>query len=344
MSRAPSRLQQYIPSFCLWWIGMVHDFWMYRGDTAFVRSMLPGVRAIQSFFAAFRKENGSLGYLPWWRNFDWVNEWPRGEPPTEPDGSSAPFDFQYLLALNWSAELEDHLGSKALAGEYRSVATQLASTTRTLYWVESRSLFADTPRHAQFSQHSNLLAVLSGVVQGAPARALIEKTLSDPSLAQCSYFFRHYLHSAVNQVGLGDRYVDLLSDWYAMIDRGLTTFAERPENSANPSRSDCHAWSASPNFEIFRTILGIDTAAPGFNRIRIRPFLGPLQHAAGAIPHPRGEIAVRLARKVDGVEVDVLLPPGTTGEFIWQTSHRPLPAGRTQFRIPEAGQDGKEKK
>ncbi|HUG52072.1 MAG TPA: family 78 glycoside hydrolase catalytic domain, partial [Vicinamibacteria bacterium] len=34
-SRAPTRLQQYIPPFSLWWIGMVHDYWRYQDDHAF---------------------------------------------------------------------------------------------------------------------------------------------------------------------------------------------------------------------------------------------------------------------------------------------------------------------
>ena len=41
-------------------------------------------------------------------------------------------------------------------------------------------------------------------------------------------------------------------------------------------------------------MLGIDSAAPGFARVVIHPYLGKLTHPAGAIPHPKGEIAVSL--------------------------------------------------
>ena len=43
-SRYPSSSTQYIPTFSLLWIGMLHDFWLYRGDSDFVRAQLPGTR------------------------------------------------------------------------------------------------------------------------------------------------------------------------------------------------------------------------------------------------------------------------------------------------------------
>ena len=68
----------------------------------------------------------------------------------------------------------------------------------------------------------------------------------------------------------------------------MTTWAEIPD--INNARSDCHAWGASPNIEFFRTILGIDSDAPGFARIKIVPHLGSLKNIHGEIPHPRGKI------------------------------------------------------
>ncbi|HEY1214940.1 MAG TPA: hypothetical protein VGE93_15020, partial [Bryobacteraceae bacterium] len=94
-SRAPSHLQQYIPPFSLWWIGMVHDYWMYVDDPAFVKQMLPGIRAVLEFYASYQKENGSLNPMPWWNFVDWAKPWKNGVPPANPDGSSsAALDLQ----------------------------------------------------------------------------------------------------------------------------------------------------------------------------------------------------------------------------------------------------------
>ena len=122
-SRAPSNLQQYIPPFSLWWIGMVHDYWMYVDDPAFVKQMLTGVRSVLDFYANFEKTNGSLNRMPWWNFVDWVKQWPAGEPPSNKDGSSAAaLDLQLLMAYHWAADLEDARGSHLLASEYRRKA------------------------------------------------------------------------------------------------------------------------------------------------------------------------------------------------------------------------------
>lgn len=322
-SRAPSRLMQYIPPFSLWWIGMLHDYWMYQDDPAFVRRMLPGVRAVLNFFAARQKDNGSLRRMPWWNFVDWVHQWTEGVPTSPADGSSAPLDLQLLLAYRWAAEMEEVLGSESVAEDDRDAEDQLRSAVRTLYWSDARKMFADTPGGVEFSQHVNALAILADVSTGAEAKDLIERIIADKSLVQCSIYFRHYLHSALNKAGAGDRYLDQLGPWRNMLAAGLTTWAE----TEDPSRSDCHAWGASPNYELFRTVLGIDSKSPGFRRVAIRPFLGKLTRAAGSIPHPKGEIRVKLALNGKQLDAEVHLPEGTTGELDWHGARKELTAG-----------------
>jgi alpha-L-rhamnosidase len=328
-SRAPSRLQQYIPPFSLWWIGILHDYWMYQDDPAFVHSMLPGVRAVLSFFAARQQASGSLGRLPWWNFVDWTREWHDGVPPALEDGRSAPLDLQLLLAYGWAGEMEAAVGSPVRGAEDRQAAAHLREAVRASYWDAGRRLFADTPAHRAFSQQTNALAVLADVVEGVQARDLIERVAADDTLVQCSIYFRHYLDSAMNKAGAGDRYLEMLGPWRTMLARGLTTWAE----TADPTRSDCHAWGASPNFELFRTVLGIDSAAPGFRRVSIRPFLGKLTHASGAIPHPRGEIAVSLALHEGKLDAIVDLPAGIDGEFHYQGQTRPLHPGGNHLTL-----------
>ncbi len=319
-SRYPSRLQQYIPGFSLWWIGMLHDYRMYVDDPEFVQRMAPGVQAILSFFEAHQKPGGSLGPMPWWNYLDWT-PWPGGVPPSTPDGSSAPADLQLLLAFQWAADL---------GLPYEAKGSELAATIQKLYWNRERQLYADTPEGRAFSQQTNILAILAGLVTGREAQELMDRILADASLTQCSLYFRHYLFSALNRVHEGDRYLALLEPWRKMLRAGLTTWAE----TEDPTRSDCHAWSASPNYELFHTVLGIDSAAPGFHRVLIRPYLGPLRSASGEIPHPKGRISVRLQLSPEGkLQADIELPAGTPGDFVWKGESHPLPPGKSRLTL-----------
>lgn len=330
-SRAPSALQQYIPPFSLWWIGMVHDYWMYVDDPQFAKEMLPGVQAVLSFYARFQKPNGSLGKMPWWNFVDWVKQWPNGEPPAEADGSSAAaLDLQLLLAYGWAADLERALGSTALASAYADAGAQLKSTILEMDWDKSRGLFADQPSHRTYSQHVNTLAVLGHIISPAEAHSVMQKVFSDATLAPASIYFRAYTNAALREAGMGDEYVSKLGPWREMLGDGLTTWAEW---NGPDSRSDCHAWGASPNFELLRTVAGIDSAAPGFRKVRIAPNLGTLPDLTAQAPSPAGLIQLKLQHKGSHLTADVELPPGITGDFVWNASTKALRPGSNHLEF-----------
>ena len=323
-SRAPSYLQQYIPPFSLWWIGMVHDYWMYADDEPFVRSMLPGIRAILSFFASHQKQSGSLERLPWWNFVDWTKHWTDGVAPAEADGSSsAALDLQLLMGFGWAAEIEQSLGDRALAEEDRAAAEKLRTTIRETDWDGARGLFADQPSHRTYSQQVNTLAVLAHLLPEQEARGTVEKIFADSTLEASSIYFRAYTNATLREVNLGDRYLESLSPWREMLNDGLTTWSEW---NGPDTRSDCHAWGASPNFELFRTLAGIESAAPGFRSVRVAPNLGALKHLSASMPHPNGEITVELTNDTR-FTADVTLPPGISGEFIRAGSKKLLHPG-----------------
>jgi hypothetical protein len=330
-SRAPSYLQQYIPPFSLWWIGMVHDYWMYVEDPAFVRSMLPGVRAVLEFFGRYQNPDGSLAHMPWWNFVDWVKQWPGGVPPANADGSSsAAIDLQLLMADQWAADLEQALGNHALGAADAASAEQLKKTILATDWDAARGLFADQPEHRSYSQHVNTLAVLAGVIGPEKGRQLMEQVIADSTLAQSSIYFRAYTNGALRKVGMGDHYLDMLGPWRDMLAQGLTTWAEW---SGPDARSDCHAWGASPNFELIRTIAGIESAAPGFKRVRIAPNLGKLNEVTASMPHPNGEIRVSLKRQNGKLSADVSLPANVTGEFEWAGTKQTIKPGENHLEF-----------
>ena len=63
MSRYPSYVHQFISSFSLWWICMGHDYWMYRGDEDYLRTLLPAYREILTWYERWLKPDYSLDYV-----------------------------------------------------------------------------------------------------------------------------------------------------------------------------------------------------------------------------------------------------------------------------------------
>jgi hypothetical protein len=100
-----------------------------------------------------------------------------------------------------------------------------------------------------------------------------------------------------------------------MLQNGLTTFAENPD----PARSDCHAWSASPDYDFLATVAGIRPGTSGFKTVEIEPALGKLTFIKGQMPHPAGIIMYNLKREgKDGINGEIVLPEGLTGIFKWK--------------------------
>lgn len=330
MSRYPSSLHQFISSFSLWWICMGHDYWMYRGDEAYVKTLLPAYRGVLAWYEQWLKPDHSLGFVPHWFFADWAAGFPSGEPVREKEGNSAFQDLMYILTLEAAAEMEQALGLPGMAAHYKELAVAIRNTIKMKYWDAARGLFADTYDHRSFSQHVNSLAVLAGIVTGDEAAGVMKRTLDDKGLIQATIYFRYYVHQALSKAGLGDLLLDNLQIWRNQMDLGLTTWAEMPE----PTRSDCHAWGASPNIELFRILLGIDSQSPGFKKIRIAPALGGLKEVSGTMPHPSGSVSASYKIDKKGkLTARLVLPDGTTGVFLYKGKEYVLHAGEQVLTI-----------
>jgi hypothetical protein len=324
LSRYPTDLHQQIPTFSLWYIGMLHDYLQYGKDPSFLKNKLAGMRGILDYFARFEGTDGTLQNIPYWTFSDWVNAWPRGIAPVGPSGRSSVLDFQYIWVLQNAAELERYFGYPEMAARYEAKVKALKPVLRALYWDASRGLYADTEVHDKYSQHANSLAILAGM----PAAGVADKLLAEKDLAQASIYFKYYLHLALTKAGKGNDYMAWLDKWKENIDMGLTTWAETSDIST--SRSDCHAWGSSPNIEFFRIVLGVDSDAPAFGKVKIEPHLGELSQAEGIVPHPQGEIQVAYKSG----SASITLPGTVTGSFVWQGKKYPLKAGKNLFTIP----------
>jgi len=323
-----------IPPFALLWVGMVSDYFNYRPDIDFVKSHLPGVRHVLSFFEKYQQTDGSLKNLPYWNFTDWVEnnrKWKLGVPPIGDNGSSSILDLQLAMAFRLASQMERGLGYSQLADDYNRRAERIKQSVKASYWDKEKGLFADNADKDSYSQHANVLAILSETVTGDEATDICEKILTDTTLAPASIYFCYYLNQAIVKAGLGDRYLEHLGIWKKNIELGMTTWGET--SYVEGTRSDCHAWGSSPNIEFFRTVLGIDSDAPGFSKVKIEPHLGNLTNCKGTMPHPNGKISVSYTLKMKKWLVEIILPENTKGKFVWKSNEYKLLEGENRFNL-----------
>jgi hypothetical protein len=339
-SRYPSSLVQMIPTFSLMWVGMVHDFWMYRGDVEFVHGQIAGTRTALDWFLRRQRADGLLRKISWWPFVDWGADFRDGVPPQDEDGGSAVMTLQFVEALRNAAELERAYGDVHVAENYEKAAARAAEALRKLCWNEEYGLLADTPAQKHFSQHANILGVWLDVIPLERHKEVLGKILSKsdpgfsasgevPAMTAATYYFRFYLARAVEHAGMGNEYLKLLGPWREMVGLGLTTWAESPE----PTRSDSHAWSAHPNFDFLRIVAGIRPDSAGFGKVVIEPHLGELREVKAGMPIPQGMVEVEYARGAAGIEAIVKLPDGVSGELVWTGRAIALKAGEQRVQL-----------
>jgi alpha-L-rhamnosidase len=339
-SRYPSSLVQMIPTFSLLWIGMVHDFWMYRDDRDFIREQLPGTRTVLDWYLSRQRSDGLIGKIPWWPFVDWGKDFGFGMPPQDEDGGSAIITLQFVEALRYAAEMESELGDPIVAEKYRKAAARAATAVQKLCWNQQYGLLADTPAQNHFSQHANILGVWLDVIPPAQQKNVLSKILSIsdsgfsstapvPAMTEATYYFRFYLARAVEHAGMGDQYLQLLGPWREMLSLGLSTWAESPE----PTRSDSHAWSSHPNYDLLTILAGIRPEGPGFKNVVIEPHLGSLNRVSAAMPIPKGIVEAVYTAAENGYEAVITLPKGESGELIWKGSKFALHEGRQTLAL-----------
>ncbi|KOY12902.1 hypothetical protein AMS66_29850 [Paenibacillus xylanivorans] len=291
-SRYPSILPQVIPGFSLYWIMMVHDHYQYFGDVSLVRTYLPTIDGILEWFTQRIESNGLLGGMPsqYWSFVDWVEEWmdQRGVPTASQQGSNTIYNLMFITTLKLAAELQDALGRRDTGEEYRVRAAELILAVNRTSYSNHTGLYRDAPQAEEYSQHSQIWAVLAGAIEGESAKGLMERMLANKQLPEVSYAMSFFLFRALEKTGCYDRSFKLWDIWRGLTILGLTSWVEDPVKQ----RSDCHAWGAVPIFEFSASILGVKPAAPGFTKIKIAPQIGSLKQACGDVATPKGIVNV----------------------------------------------------
>jgi len=317
-SRYPSAYPQVIPVFSLHWIFMLEDYYTQTGDKVLLRQYRANMDAVLDYFDRRIGESGLVESLGYWDFGDWTRQWGAraGVPFAVDHGPCTMHNLCYAQALQAAARLAGPMGRPALAEDYASRAKVILELVQQKCYDAERGLYREGPSFEEYTQHSQILAIRTGLITGEAAKVLMERTLTDASLILCSFPWMFNMIRAMEEVGMYEKVNDVIwSQYQQLLDLHLTTVPETPYDT----RSDCHAWSALLLHELPRKWLGVQPGKPGWEEILIAPVPCGLPECSGTVHTPHGNVDISwlvnngdytLTFTAPAVPVHVVLPDG----------------------------------
>ncbi len=304
-----------IPQFSLAWVDMIYNYLLYSGDKTVVNDHLKGIEEVMGWYTHHLNKQYLLGPMPYWNFVDCNSVWPWSpenasicEPTGSKTGNSALLTLQFAYGLMKAKEIMDLSGNIELRNKYESLLNKINKSVFELCYDKDKKYISETPEKIIFSQHSNILAVCTGCIGGDLAKDVLKRLINDKSLIQISLQFRAYYHIALVKNNIQQNYVDQLDDWKQLLKEGFTTFPEYPDLS---SRSDCHAWSAFPTYELLTIVCGFQPVNAGMTKYIIEPHLGNLTWVKGSIFNKNGNLKIHVSKsKNNSYRGEVFIPKG----------------------------------
>lgn len=244
---APSDSPMTIPSFGLHYFAAVREYLEYSGDKDFVLSVYD---RLTELISEYDKRAGD-GLLPefsgksYWNFYEWR------------DGLSYEGKNKYHLVLNalyLKAQEEMARIARALGkpDRFSDKAERLKGEIYSYFYDESLGLFVLGKEEPLICELGNYLAILTGVVEGESARAIISRLRAYENRIPLTLSMRCFEYDAlllVDREGFCDEILkDIDKRWGKMLDEGATTFYETELGAEDfdGAGSLCHGWSAIP--------------------------------------------------------------------------------------------------
>lgn len=237
-------------TFCdysLYFISCLYDWYKNTGDKELVAELFSvAYTQFQQVSEKFNKETGIIELHPF---IDWC---PDLDKKTSILGV-------YIYTLKQLKELCEILGYNTA-----DIITEISDAEKCLlaFYDENCGLF--TTPSGQISRHSQVWAVLSGVLPTEKSIEILEKIRNtETEFTMRTPYMMHYYIEALYNCGLKNEALSFIKDYWGRIDKaGFDCCPEifNPENEfESPYRapeinSACHAWSCTPAYWIPRLL------------------------------------------------------------------------------------------
>jgi len=314
----------FITDYCLSWVMTLGEYVRYSGDTSLAQELFPAVARALAWFEPYLDQHSLLNDVPGWIFIDWAEVDRRGQ--------CTALNALYHAALLHAADLARLAGAASLARRYRAIARAVHDALNARLWDETRGVYVDAcvegVQGRRVSQQANAACIALGLAPRARWPRMLAYVLDESRLKATSTelggpdtasfdeehdvvlaqpFFMHFMHRALAAAG---RHRDLLDNirgrWGAMLEAGSSTFWEHWHGE----ESQCHAWSATPTFDLSTEVLGVRPLAPGFALFAVEPHPAGLRWARGTFPTPAGDITVAWEQGEGSFRLEVEVPSG----------------------------------
>jgi len=287
--------------YTLWWIRNTAEWYRFTGDKAYLAKHADYLKATLAHV-----EKQITGAYAW--KVSGFLDWPTQH---SPKAVEAGMQALASIAFGEAAFLLETLGEKDLSAK----------------WLDLSAKFRAVKKDPAGLKSSAALLALSG---NADAKTMFRDVLGKDGHEHVSTFYGYYMLEAMSAAGEDQRALDTVRDyWGAMLDVGATSFWEDfnlawtnncfgidqlPVAGKKDIHGDygefcypgfrhslCHGWSCGPAPWLISHVLGIRPLTVGCTRVEVKPFLGDLAWAEGAMALPDGRaVKVRVERNADG--------------------------------------------
>ena len=304
---------------------MLADYFLYTGDEALVRELLPVMEKALALYGQWAGPDGLVPDQPdMWNFIDWTSPGSRDQwSPSGSRGDVRPGSMTTILnmlvaaAYKSAAALYSAVGDPSRPAGMEEKMTKLTASLRERFWMAAKGRFCDGTMYPESSsQHPHAVGLHFGLLDQS-LRAPALEALLDPSIVRSDFYFQHFVLDALASGGrAGDALETIRAMWGPMVASGSPTVWETTlgKEEFGGAGSLCHAFACTPLYFMQKTVLGIRPLKPGFEEFSIQPQSLGLEYASGTVPTPLGLIRMEWKQEPEGLLlVKVAVPPGTTG-------------------------------
>jgi hypothetical protein len=340
----------YIVDYCLAWIATARAYLDFTDDLATITEVFPSIQRAVAWFERHVGDEGLLWNPPGWVFIDWAE--------VDRRGACTALNALLVMALNDAAVLADALGAH-MGSRWRTLARRIGQALNDNLWDEQRGAYADAlleqPRpeagtdmrpyqSRRISQQANAAMLAAGIAPRERWHRVLDYITDEARLVETGSgfgqtvpfdeetqvvlaqpFFSHYLHRALAAAGRTAALLDnIRMRWAPMLDADGTGALWEHWHGRE---SRCHAWSATPVYDLSREVLGVRATSPGFAAFDVAPTPHDLAWAEGRYPTPLGDIGVSWRRDAAAFTLTITVPPNAEATAVTPDGVRHGPFG-----------------